>query len=86
MDFNLTKLIKDMDKTMITERGGVFKLVVTYAGLGYFEEHTMTDRSRQSYQRGRAFFRHDSLDSVCSVDQALPGILECVTGKGYDFE
>jgi hypothetical protein len=92
MDFNLTKLIKEMDKTMITDKGGHFKLVVTYSSYGCFDERAMEGRSRQSYQRHRALRKHKGLASMGSIswcsgnNQAPHHLIGCVSGKGYEIE
>jgi hypothetical protein len=90
MNFNLTKIIKEMDKTMITEQGGYFKLVVTYPAQGYLDERKVLGQSRQSFQRHLALYKHSSLASMGSSwysdDRGLTDLLECVIGKGYDIE
>ncbi len=74
MESNLTTLIKEVDKTMITERGG-FKLIVTYAALGFYD--TYADRQNNFTRSVPSLY---SIQSDCQSS-----LLECLIGEGFDI-
>jgi hypothetical protein len=77
MAMNMTRLVKDLDKTMITEPGETVKFVITYK-----MPTAMIGRSK--LMRRKRTLKY-AITAVITLNNGGEGLLDCLSGSGYEI-